>query len=380
MRKSSLLLAVGVVLAACGGDEKGPPKTPAPPTATAPSVPAPTTTGEAPKDPPKTQASAADLQKKTLEGFSAAMNAHDAKKMASFYTEDAKLWMPGPPGMPPTKGREAIAANFQKMFDAFSNFKTGASRVFVASKENVIVVEWAYSAKHSGEMHGIKATEKEVGSAGAEVDWFSPEGLIIEQHVFYDMGTTMNQIGAMKPAQKTRPIPSIPTGMPQIAASTGSPDETKNIDLVKAMNGAFETKKEADFLGPIADNAEYDDMTQAETMKGKAPAKKWFGDATKAFPDSKIKTEQVWAFGDIVVAEATWTGTHKDTFMGIKPTQKKIEVHNLDIFQFKDGKLVKGWTYGNSTEMMGQLGLLPPPPAAKKDAPPTTAPPPAPKK
>ncbi|MDB4937115.1 MAG: hypothetical protein JWP87_4087 [Labilithrix sp.] len=380
MRSVSFGLAIGFLAAlsagvgACGGDEAKPqPVTPANPVVT--TTPPPPVT-EAPKEEPKPAPTMAELQKKTSEGMGMALNAHDAKKVASFYTENAVVKMAG---MPDVTGRDAIAADWQKRFDASSDAKSMASRVFV--KGDVVIVEWAWAGKQTGEMMGVKATEKPIGAAGAEVMWFSPDGLVKEQHTYVDMGTVMAQIGVSK--MKARPVPTLPSGAPTVVVSTNTPEETKNVEAAAKMWAAFEKKSEADFLGATTDDITWDDMTQPETMKGKAAGKKFFAEMTKAFPDLKTTTANSWGVGDFVIAEGAMSGTHKGALMGIQPTKKQVNMHGLDIIQFnKDGKVIKGTSYGNGVEMMMQLGLMPQPgaakdpkaPAAKADAKPAAAP------
>jgi steroid delta-isomerase-like uncharacterized protein len=369
MRSITFGLALGLVLVACGGEEAKPPQTPATPVATtAP----PVATTEPVKEEAKPQPTLAELQKKNSVGLGEALNAHDAKKVASFYTENAVLKMAGAPDL---TGREAIAAEWQKRFDATPNGKSMASRVFV--KGDVVIVEWAWTGTHSGEMMGVKATEKPVGAMGADVSWYSPDGLIKEQHTYMDVGTIMSQMGVSK--AKARPVPTLPTGAPTVVASTNSADETKNVDAATKMFGAFEKKSDADFTAGATDDMTWDDMTQPETSKGKAAAKKYFSAMTTAFPDVKATTQNAWGVGDFVVAEGTITGTHKAAFFGIQPTKKQINLHGLDIIQFKDGKIVSGRSYGNGAELMMQLGLMPVPGAAgakaapaKSDAKPAT--------
>jgi steroid delta-isomerase-like uncharacterized protein len=362
MRSVSFGLAMGflaVTVSACGGDEVKPqPVTPVAPVVT--TTPPPVV--EAPKEEPKPAPTMAELQKKTSEGISMALNAHDAKKVASFYTENAVVKMAG---MPDVTGRDAIAADWQKRFDASSDSKSMASRVFV--KGEVVVVEWVWAGKQTGEMMGVKATEKPVGASGAEIMWFSPEGLVKEQHTYVDMGTVMSQIGVSK--QKARAVPALPTGAPAVVPAMGTPEETKNVETATKMWAAWEKKNEADFLGATTDDVAWDDMTMPETMKGKAAGKKFFAEMTKAFPDVKSTTTNIWGFGDFVVAEGTLSGTQKGAFMGIQPTKKQVNLHGLDIIQFnKEGKVIRGTSYGNGVEMMMQLGLMPQPGAAKTDA------------
>ena len=365
MRSISFGLVLGLVVVGCGGEEVKPAQAPVTPVAT--TLPTPATV-EPVKEEPKPAPTLAELQRKTSEGLAMALNAHDAKKVASFYTENAIITMPG---APTATGRDAIAADWQKRFDSMPNAKSMASRVFV--KGDVVVSEWSWAGTHTGEMMGVKATEKPIGAMGADVMWFTPEGLIKEQHTYVDMGTIMSQIGVSK--AKGRPVPAVPTAAPAMVMSTNAADETKNVDAATKMFGAFEKKSDADFMGGASDDITWDDMTQPETMKGKAAGKKYFTAMTTAFPDVKATTQNAWGVGDFVIAEGTLSGTHKAAFFGIQPTKKQISLHGLDIIQFKDGKIVSGRSYGNGAEMMTQLGLMPTPGAAgAKDAPkPATA-------
>ncbi|MDF2693201.1 MAG: hypothetical protein K0S65_1584 [Labilithrix sp.] len=356
MRKVSFALAVGFALVACGGEDTPPPK--APETAVAATNPAPTTTAEAPKEEAKPKESFAELQQKTMKGIVEATNAHDAKKLAGFYAESGTVKIAGAPA--DSNGREAIAQSWQKLFDAFKDYNTAPSRVFV--KGDVAIVEWAFNGTHTGDLWGIKATEKKVGAQGVDVLWFTPEGQVKEHHVYYDGGTILSQIGLSK--QKARPIPTLASS-PQVVTSNGAPEEAKNVDAAKSMTAAMNAKKEADWLATMSDTLEWDDMSQPQTAKGKADAKKYFKEFTTAFPDVNTTDANVWAVGDFVIIETSWTGTHKAALFGIPATKKSVTVKSLEIAQYKDGKLAKGWSYSNGADFMQQLGLMPKPGDAK---------------
>ena len=386
MRKLSLaLVAVGFVgINACGEDQPPPkaPETPPPATASA----TPVATAEPPKEPEKPKKSPMELQKETMVGMGEAMNAHDAKKLSGFYADGAVVKQAGAPD---SSGKEAVAQSYTKLFEAFPDFKTMASRVFV--KGDQVAVEWAFNATHKGDLYGMKATEKPVGTQGLDVEWFTPEGLVKEQHVYFDMGTILSQTGMSK--QKARPIPTI-ASKPEVIVSNGGPEEAKNVEVVKNLTAALDGKKEADFLALLADNIEYDDYTQPQGMKGKADGKKFFKEMTTGFPDGKHTITNTLAVNDYVITEGTMEGTHKGSFFGIAPTKKPVNVKNVTIFQIKDGKMVKGWAYSNGADFAMQLGLMPKPggapatkagdkPAAGKPADtkaPVTAPKPADKK
>ncbi|MBX3213917.1 MAG: ester cyclase [Labilithrix sp.] len=355
MRNVSFALAIGFALVACGGDENPAPKAPETP-AVAATTPPTTPPVEAPKEEPK--ASLAELQQKTMRGMVAATNARDAKALSGFYAEGGVVKIAGAPA--DASGREAIAQSYGKLFEAFKDYTVAPSRVFV--KGDVAVVEWAFNATHTGDLWGIKATEKKVGAAGVDVLWFTPEGEIKEHHVYYDGGTILSQIGLSK--QKARPIPALAANA-EVVTSTGAPEETKNVEALTAMGAAMEAKKEADWLGAMTDTVEWDDMTQPQTSKGKAEAKKFFKAMTTGFPDAKTTVVNAWGIGDFVIHETTWTGTHKAAFFGIPATKKSVTVKSVDIIQYKDAKLAKGASYSNGADFMQQLGLMPKPGDAK---------------
>ncbi len=354
MRKVLLAVsALGLVLVACGGDDaQTQPKTPTPPVATTATPPTTPPVAEAPKEEPKKE-TLGQLMEKSGRAMNDAMNAHDAKKLAALYTDSAVVKMGGSPD---TTGRDAIEKNYQQMFTAFPDFKSNVSRVWV--KNDVAIVEWAFNGTHQGDLWGMKGTEKKVGTMGVDVIWYTPEGLIKEQHTYFDGATIASQIGVSK--QKARAIPAIPT-KPEMFISKGEGDEAKNAETLKTITSALENKKEADFLAAINDNVEYDDMTQPAQMKGKNDAKKFFKEMTTGFPDAKHNVANTWSVGEYVISEDNMTGTHKGSFFGIPATKKTVSTKGLGIFQMKDGKMVKGWNYSNGADFMQQIGLMPKP-------------------
>ena len=84
--------------------------------------------------------------------------------------------------------------------------------------------------------------------------------------------------------------------------------------------------------------------------------KEFLGTFKKAFPDLKVKVEDVIAEGDKVVARCTLMGTHKGEFMGMAATGKTFSVEFIDILRFKDGKIVEHWGVSDDAGLMEQLG------------------------
>jgi predicted ester cyclase len=60
-----------------------------------------------------------------------------------------------------------------------------------------------------------------------------------------------------------------------------------------------------------------------------------------AFPDYKHDIEIIFASGQYVTVKVKQVGTHSDTYMGIKPTQKRISYKALFIFKLAEGLITE---------------------------------------
>jgi steroid delta-isomerase-like uncharacterized protein len=350
---------VAVLISACGGESEAipPPQTPPPPpppVAAPPPEPAPP-----PPEPPKP--SLLELEKQAVKNNLAALNAHEAAKFAEGFAPDGVSITYG---VGENKGREAIASDIQKYFDAFPDFKIATSNVY--AKGEIVVIEWVVNGTQKGEFMGVKPTGKAVGVRGATVTWMTPEGLIKQEHRYMDGSTLMAQLGQLK--TPARPVTPLPSGDASWRIAKGTPDEDKQSDVVKGMYGAFDKKSEADFLGAMADNATWSDMAMPKDVTGKAEAKKSFQAFAKAFPDGKLSVDTIFSVDEFTVAESTMNGTHNGPLGPLKATKKPVSLHGLDIMTVKDGKIQAGTGYSNSVELLAQTGLLPKPKAAKTDA------------
>jgi predicted ester cyclase len=180
-------------------------------------------------------------------------------------------------------------------FETFKDVKLGFSRVW--AKGDTMVLEWVINGKHHGELFGVKGTEQPIGHYGLSVVTFDPDGKVVRENRYGELGAVMTQVGAAGTKAKPRPIPPVPE-KPEVIAAKGTPDEEKNLEVAKTLLGALESKKEADFTGAITDDMEHDGLFHLETSKGKDGAKKFFKSFTTAFPDAKFEVTKAFAIGD----------------------------------------------------------------------------------
>jgi len=78
-----------------------------------------------------------------------------------------------------------------------------------------------------------------------------------------------------------------------------------------------------------------------------------------AFPDLKLRIDDIFASGDRTCTSFTLTGTHEENFMGIPPTKKAVEVQGVVISKFQENKISEEWEILDNFGFFQQLGVVP---------------------
>jgi steroid delta-isomerase-like uncharacterized protein len=357
MNKTKTLgtLVAVMLAAACGGAQPAAPTAPTaamtpamPTTPTAPPVP------ETPATPatPATPTVKAATPEETTKALVDAWNAHDADKIAAAYAESAVLRIVP---MADLTGRAAIKASAADTLRAFPDFKVGVTRVTM--KGNLAAVEWIITGTNTGDSDAmkIKASGRKMGLHGADMVTFDDAGLVKESHRYYDLPTQMAQLDAKAKAGSFRPVEASPTAAPLVASTKGTPDEQKNLDAANALYKAIDDHKFDAVVALMTSDASLDDFSNPTAYKNPKAVKGFLDTILKALPDvSQDKLVQL-AAGDLVITEGYMHGTMKGNLGPIKATNKPAGLHFIDVLQVKDGKMVKGWSYGNSFELVPPL-------------------------
>ena len=355
--RSSIVVFSSLLLAACGTATTGG-------SAPSPTAPAAAEEPAAPVEAPASPAmSPAEAQRKALAEYAAAWDAGDADAAASFYSAGAVIKLAGAPDV---TGSGAIHGLVAANLGMSSDDKTPFTRLF--SDGNVVIGEWVWAGTHTGDLMGLPPTQKPFGLKGISIYFFDDAAKLKAAHAYIDMGTLMSQLGVSK--QPAPPLQALPIEAALEIAATDSESEQRNLALATSMFDAFEKKSEQQFLASVTDATEWEDTRRAETVKGEGAIRNYFKTQLKAFPDAKVTVLEAWAAGDYVILEWQFTGTHLGALGPIAATKKPVELHAVDILQFgDDGKIIKGWVYGNTAELAMQLGLMPDPGAAPKATP-----------
>ncbi len=285
-----------------------------------------------------------DGQAAALSEMRRAVNAGDAGSYARLYAERAVITIHGGSVL---QGRAAIE---QYEVDLLREFPGTQLRFYDAwLKEREAVVHYG--------VNGRTAAGHAMGHEGLLFYRFAPSGLILEERRYLDSLTPMAQLGllGLRPA---REMPKIPVGMMRHDAEE-SPEDKKNVAVVRATLAALDAKKEAAFLASLADDAVIEEMVEPRTFRGTAEAKAWFAMWTAAIPDATTEITRILGTGGVVLLEATVRGTLKGPLGYLSATDKKFAVHRAAIVELEGGKIMRLSAFMNSKEIAQATGQWP---------------------
>ena len=139
------------------------------------------------------------------------------------------------------------------------------------------------------------------------------------------------------------------------------------MDHAMTMRSAYERISAGDIAG--FGELVADDFVEHEGGPGLPPTKEgtleFFRILLAAFPDMRMDVEDLIASEDKTVARVKVTATHQGEFMGVPPTDARVEIQLIDIMRFDDAGLVcEHWGVTDMLSLMQQLGVVPAGPPA----------------
>jgi predicted ester cyclase len=87
-------------------------------------------------------------------------------------------------------------------------------------------------------------------------------------------------------------------------------------------------------------------------------AKKHVLGGRETYPDIEVRIERQIAEGDWVVSQITARGTHRGTWLGIKPTGKVLEFTGVNIDKVVNGRIVEHGGAANLLEPLLEVGAV----------------------
>lgn len=132
-------------------------------------------------------------------------------------------------------------------------------------------------------------------------------------------------------------------------------DNTKKKELIYFLYDSVFFKKRYERLSEIISP---DYINQSGTKGATGFQETTFG-LTKAFPDAQWEVKEVIADGNKVVVKQKFSGTHKNQFQNIPPTNKTVSVDGIITYEFKNGKIIGSQIQTDRLGFLQQLGVLP---------------------
>lgn len=75
-----------------------------------------------------------------------------------------------------------------------------------------------------------------------------------------------------------------------------------------------------------------------------------------AFPDLRVKIDDIFAADDKVTMRLRLSGTHSGEYLGVQPTGKHIEYESSEVYRIADGKIAEEWICSDTLTLMAQIG------------------------
>lgn len=115
-----------------------------------------------------------------------------------------------------------------------------------------------------------------------------------------------------------------------------------------------------------ADAAALDELTNegytyhlgGQPPRDKSSMHRFLQSVHAAFPDWRVRVEDIVAEGNTVAVRWIGRATHQGPFYGIPPTGKKISVCGINIYKIENDKISQEWEQMDSLGMLQQLGLI----------------------
>ena len=100
-----------------------------------------------------------------------------------------------------------------------------------------------------------------------------------------------------------------------------------------------------------------EDFTHDDETRGREAQRAAVAAFLEAFSDLHNEILLILAEGDLVAAHQRWTGTHDGEFIGMPPTDRRVEFTSTAVFRVRDGLIVAAW---DEVDLLGLTGQLAP--------------------
>ena len=136
-------------------------------------------------------------------------------------------------------------------------------------------------------------------------------------------------------------------------------DEAVNQTVVRRYFNEIMNQGQLDVVDEVIDpHFQFMTRIQPETFRGAEGFKNFVRDIRKAFPDIRFKIAGETVEGNKVAIQRKVSGTHKQEFLGVAPTEQFIRTSGIDVFTLCSGKILTVHASGNDFGLTLQSRLM----------------------
>jgi steroid delta-isomerase-like uncharacterized protein len=95
-------------------------------------------------------------------------------------------------------------------------------------------------------------------------------------------------------------------------------------------------------------------------LVGPAGFKPFFRAYRSAFPDVRLRIDELVESGDVVAVRWNATGTHRGDGLGFAPTGRPMQMNGMTFIRVQGNRMVEGWNNFDQLGMLQQLGIVNP--------------------
>lgn len=108
----------------------------------------------------------------------------------------------------------------------------------------------------------------------------------------------------------------------------------------------------------VANNVQIHDPAGVNQKPGLAGMKEREAMYRRAFPNLKVKIDEIMVADDKVIVRYTGHGTHKGEYEGMRPTNKEFRVTGIAIYKLVNGKISEMWVSWDRLGLLEQIGEI----------------------
>ncbi len=138
-------------------------------------------------------------------------------------------------------------------------------------------------------------------------------------------------------------------------------DTKQNTNTVRRLYEEVYSKGNLDLINELfSSNLKLHDSTTKNLASGVEAFKDLERTYQRAFPNKKVKIEDITVADNKVIVRWSSQGKHEGQFQDNSPTHRTFNITGISIYQFTNGKITEAWHSWDRLSLLEQLGIIQP--------------------